>query len=62
MWNIFLEFTDEHSRLSVSDDGVGLPEDYEERGKGFANMQRAAEQLGGRLVVEKKGNRGGARR
>ncbi len=57
---IFLEFTDEHSRLSVSDDGVGLPEDYEERGKGFVNMQRAAEQLGGHLVVEKRGNRGGA--
>ena len=27
-------------RLSVSDDGVGLPEDYAERGRGFRGMDR----------------------
>ena len=57
---IALEFTEENSRLSVSDDGVGLPEDYAERGNGFANMSRAAERLGGRLVVDRRGVMGGA--
>lgn len=57
---ILLEFAEDHSRLSVSDDGIGLPDDYEERGKGFVNMNRAAEQLGGRLVVKKRGDMGGA--
>ena len=57
---IGLEFTGEDSRLSVSDDGVGLPDDYAERGNGFANMNRAAERLGGHLVVERRGAMGGA--
>ena len=57
---IDLEFGEEHTRLSVSDDGVGLPEDYEDRGNGFANMSRAAKRLGGRLVVEHRGLMGGA--
>ncbi len=57
---ILLDFTEGQSRLSVSDDGVGLPDDYKERGKGFANMQMAAEQLGGHLVIEKRGPSGGA--
>ena len=57
---IDLEFAQEDSRLSVSDDGVGLPDDYAERGNGFANMSRAAERLGGHLVVEKRGALGGA--
>ena len=57
---IDLEFAEEDSRLSVSDDGVGLPDDYAERGNGFANMSRAAERLGGSLVVEQRGAMGGA--
>ncbi len=57
---IDLEFSEEGSRLSVSDDGVGLPDDYAERGNGFANMIRAAGRLGGRLVVDQRGARGGA--
>ena len=57
---IDLEFGKEHTRLSVSDDGVGLPEDYEDRGNGFANMSRAAKRLGGRLVVDRRGLMGGA--
>ncbi len=57
---IDLEFAEEDSRLSVSDDGVGLPDDYAERGNGFANMSRAAERLGGRLVVDQRGAMGGA--
>ena len=57
---IYLGFAEEDSRMSVSDDGVGLPDDYAERGNGFANMSRAAERLGGRLVVELRGAMGGA--
>ena len=58
--SVHLEFAGEDSRLSVLDDGVGLPDDYAERGNGFANMGRAAGRLGGRLVVEQRGAMGGA--
>ena len=57
---IDLEYGGEGIRLSVSDDGTGLPDDYAERGQGFANMSRDAERLGGRLVVEERGRMGGA--
>ena len=57
---INLVFDEKDSRLSMSDDGVGLPDDYAERGNGFTNMSRAAERLGGRLVVEQQGAMGGA--
>ena len=56
-----LDFGKDEVRLSVSDDGVGLPEDYAQRGHGFANMGADAERLGGRLVVEPLGPAGGAR-
>ena len=46
-----LEFESDRIRLSVSDDGVGLPDDYAERGRGFKSMSAEAEQLGGSLVV-----------
>ena len=55
-----MEFAEEDSRLSVLDDGTGLPDDYAERGNGFANMGRAAGRLGGRLIVEQSGAMGGA--
>lgn len=38
--------------LSVSDDGMGLPDDYAERGRGFSGMKAEAEQIGGTLIVE----------
>ena len=57
---IDLEFAEKEVRLSVSDDGLGLPDDYGARGFGFANMNRAAERLGGRLVVDHRGAMGGA--
>ena len=47
-------------RLSVLDDGVGLPADYEQHGRGFENMDGHARRLGGRLVVEPRGAMGGA--
>ena len=40
--------------------GRGLPDDYEERGHGFANMRAYAGRLGGRLIVEPRGAVGGA--
>ena len=46
-------------RLSVADDGVGLPDDYAERGRGFRGMRDEAERLGGRLIVETGGRDGG---
>ena len=56
---IELEYDDHGVRLSVSDDGIGLPDDYAGRGYGFSNMRRDAERLGGKLVVEKRGQLGG---
>ena len=56
-----LEFGRHEVRLSVSDDGKGLPDDHEERGHGFTNMRTLAERLGGRLAVETSGPDGGAR-
>ena len=55
-----LDFGRDELRLSVSDDGVGLPDDYQERGHGFANMREYAGRLGGRLIVEPRGPVGGA--
>ena len=55
-----LDFGRDELRLSVSDDGMGLPDDYEERGHGFENMRAHAGRLGGRLIVEPRGALGGA--
>ena len=50
--DVGLSFEADRIRLSVSDDGVGLPDDYAERGRGFDGMRADAEQLGGTLTVE----------
>ena len=47
-----IEFGRDGMCLSVTDDGVGLPEDYAERGHGFRNMRAEAERLGGVFSVE----------
>jgi len=57
---VSLAFGEKEISLSVSDDGIGLPENYAERGHGFANMQHDAESLGGRLDVKPRGPLGGA--
>ena len=44
-----LSFEERRIRLSVSDDGVGLPSDYQERGHGFAAMKADARRMGGSL-------------
>ena len=53
---ICLDCTGEELRLSVSDDGSGLPEDYETRGHGFRNMRADAGRMGGRLEVRSDGS------
>ena len=55
-----LEFGEDDLRLTVADDGRGLPADYADRGHGFANMRGDAERLGGDLLVEPRGLLGGA--
>ena len=57
---IHLACGEEEVRLSVLDDGVGLPPDYAQHGRGFENMDRDARRLGGHLVVEPRGAMGGA--
>ena len=46
---ISLSFEAHGLRMSVADDGLGLPADYEERGHGFPRMRADAERMGGRL-------------
>ena len=59
--SVELDFRQGRVSLSVSDDGLGLPEGYAERGHGFANMEANAQRLGGSLAVEPHGPDGGAR-
>ena len=54
-----LDFEADRITLSVSDDGVGLPDDYAERGRGFQGMRAEAERMGGMLTVESGEGRGG---
>ena len=54
-----LSFEADQIRLAVSDDGMGLPDGYAERGRGFNGMRSAAEQMGGALIVESGEEAGG---
>ncbi len=56
---VALEFRGDLVSLSVSDNGVGLPDDYSERGRGFAGMRAQAELMGGRLLASRAGPDGG---
>ena len=56
---IDLDYSDGQVRLSVSDDGIGLPPDYEARGHGFRNMRADARRMGGGLEVQSNGEGGG---
>ena len=53
--NVALDFSEDRIRLTVEDDGAGLPGDYARRGRGFAGMKTEAERMGGRLVVTSGG-------
>ena len=46
---IALSFESNRLRMSVSDDGIGLPDDYADRGHGFGRMRTDAERMGGSL-------------
>lgn len=52
---IELDFQENSLRMSLADDGIGLPDDYNERGHGFRNMRNEAERIGGRLEVNSGG-------
>ena len=54
-----LSFEAGQVRLSVSDDGVGLPGDYAGGGRGMGGMRADAERLGGTLTVESGEGGGG---
>ena len=54
-----LDFETGRIRLSVSDDGVGLPGDYAGRGRGFSGMRMDAERLGGILTAKSGEGEGG---
>ena len=56
---VCLKFEDTALRLSISDDGDGLPADYGTRGHGFRNMREDAERVGGNLLVESDVTGGG---
>ena len=53
--NVTLDFTGGLIRLTVEDNGVGLPDDYDQRGRGFVSMSAEAERMGGCLVVTSGG-------
>ena len=46
---IVLSFEDDRLRMSISDDGIGLPDEYADRGHGFRNMRTDVERMGGSL-------------
>ena len=46
-----LHFEEERLRMSIADDGIGLPDDYEDRGHGFRNMRNEVARMGGSLKV-----------
>ncbi|MCY3747813.1 MAG: ATP-binding protein [Chloroflexi bacterium] len=50
--DVILEFDSARIRLTVRDNGIGLPDDFEVRGHGIPNMRSDAERIGGRLSVQ----------
>lgn len=53
---VTLDYDSESLRMSIFDDGSGLPVDYAERGYGFKNMTADAERMGGRLEAGSDSN------
>lgn len=49
--SVTLVFGTDSISLTIADDGVGLPADFDERGEGIHSMLDSAEQMGGRLHV-----------
>ena len=57
--DVQLDFQTDRIRLLVSDNGVGLPGDYAGRGHGLTGMTADADRMGGTLIVNQSGPRGG---
>ncbi|MYJ58243.1 MAG: hypothetical protein F4088_05100 [Chloroflexi bacterium] len=57
--DVGLSFTNDRIRLSVADDGIGLPDDYARRGRGMRGMVDDAKDMGGTLKVDGAGSGGG---
>ena len=54
-----LSFSGDEIVLTVMDDGIGLPDDYEQRGRGISGMMEEAVRMGGTLTLTKANVRGG---
>ena len=54
-----LTFAGEEVALRVMDDGIGLPDDYLERGRGISGMMEDAVRMGGTLTADGKHAGGG---
>ena len=48
---VALDFQANYLFLSVSDDGIGIPQEHERWGHGLRNMAASAQRMGGRLEV-----------
>lgn len=48
---VLLSFELDHLRMSISDDGAGIPDDFSDNGHGFRNMRKEAERMGGALEI-----------
>ena len=57
--DVALDFSGANISLVVEDDGIGLPDGYEDHGRGVAGMRAEAEHIGGQLVVMSNGPGGG---
>jgi len=57
--DVNLSFTGEHVRLCVVDDGVGLPDDFANRGRGIRGMMQDAKGVGGKLTLDARRPEGG---
>lgn len=57
--DVRLDFESDRIRLSVADDGVGLPDGYAERGYGFRRMHEDADAMGGELTIGPGGGQRG---
>ena len=56
---VILDFGEEWIRLSITDNGIGLPENYARRGRGFSGMSADAARMDGKLEVGPGGSDGG---
>ena len=48
---IKLDFQDDWLRMSILDDGIGLPDDFADRGLGFRNMRTDVGRIGGTMMA-----------